>query len=259
MTDLLLIEQFTTAYTFLNDHPEINLSNETKLKASNLYGHYKVVTVGKNDTAKPSLWDLRGRAKWDAWKEVENTPAEVAMQIYIETLEQANIGWNRHRLDDDDYTDYEDVDNDKSNLSTEQERMTYVSTMCYEMEEEDHNKEDDIFSYTKKGDIAELSKILDSDKVDINAKDDQGLALLHWASDQGQLEAVKLLIERGADVNILSDVEKETPLHHACISENLDCARYLYHHGANSLIKDAEESIAFDYCNIQFKEEVIKE
>ncbi|CAG8491566.1 13111_t:CDS:2 [Funneliformis mosseae] len=232
MTDLLLIEQFTTAYTFLNDHPEINLSNETKLKASNLYGHYKVVTVGKNDTAKPSLWDLRGRAKWDAWKEVENTPAEVAMQIYIETLEQANI---------------------------EQERMTYVSTMCYEMEEEDNNKEDDIFSYTKKGNIAELSKILDSDKVDINAKDDQGLALLHWASDQGHLEAVKLLIERGADVNILSDVEKETPLHHACISENLDCARYLYHHGANSLIKDAEESIAFDHCNIQFKEEVIKE
>ncbi|CAI2169044.1 10257_t:CDS:2 [Funneliformis geosporum] len=172
MTDLLLIEQFTSAYTFLNDHPEINLSNEIKLK---LYGHYKVVTVGKNDTAKPSLWDLRGRAKWDAWKEVENIPAETAMQIYIET----------------------------SKLSTEQERITYVSTMCCEEEDEDNNEEDDIFSYTKKGDIAELSKILDSDKVDINVKDNQGLTLLHWASDQGHLEAVELLIERGADVNIL--------------------------------------------------------
>ncbi|CAI2169764.1 12025_t:CDS:2 [Funneliformis geosporum] len=229
MTDLLLIEQFTSAYTFLNDHPEINLSNEIKLK---LYGHYKVVTVGKNDTAKPSLWDLRGRAKWDAWKEVENIPAETAMQIYIETVEKANI---------------------------EQERITYVSTMCCEEEDEDNNEEDDIFSYTKKGDIAELSKILDSDKVDINVKDNQGLTLLHWASDQGHLEAVELLIERGADVNILSEVEKETPLHYACISENLDCARYLYHHGANSLIKDAEDSIAFDHCSIQFKDDVIKE
>lgn len=44
-----------------------------------------------------------------------------------------------------------------------------------------------------------------------------------------------------------------------CISEHLDCARYLYHHGANSLIKNSEDLIAFDYCDAQFKEEVIKE
>jgi acyl-CoA-binding protein len=73
-----------------------------------LYGYYKVVTVGKVDTAKPSLWDLRGRAKWDAWKEVETTPAETAMQVYIETVEKANIGWNRDQLDDDDNDDDDD-------------------------------------------------------------------------------------------------------------------------------------------------------
>jgi hypothetical protein len=37
MTDTNLEEQFVLAYTFLNNHPEFNLSNETKLKASNMY------------------------------------------------------------------------------------------------------------------------------------------------------------------------------------------------------------------------------
>jgi hypothetical protein len=34
MTDSSLEEQFTSAYTFLNNHPGIDLSNEIKLKAS---------------------------------------------------------------------------------------------------------------------------------------------------------------------------------------------------------------------------------
>ncbi len=37
--------------------------------------------------------------------------------------------------------------------------------------------------------------------------------LLHWACDRGNLEVVKLLVERGADVNI-QDTDKQTPLHY---------------------------------------------
>ncbi|RIA87185.1 ankyrin repeat-containing domain protein [Glomus cerebriforme] len=253
MTDSSLEEQFILAYTFLNNHPEINLSNEIKLQ---LYGYYKVVTIGKVNTAKPPLWDFRGRAKWDAWKEVENTPAEIAMQMYIETVEKTNIDWKRDQSDDDSSINTEDDDKEENKTNAKEGRTTYVSTMSYG--EEEDSEVDDIFSYTKKGDITEISKILDSGNIDINAKDDQGLTLLHWASDRGHLTVIELLIDRGADVNILSE-EKETPLHFSCISEHLDCARYLYHHGANSSIKDDEDLTAFDHCSVQFKEEVIKE
>jgi diazepam-binding inhibitor (GABA receptor modulating acyl-CoA-binding protein) len=32
-----------------------------------LYGLFKQSTIGDNNTAQPFIWDLVGRAKWDAW------------------------------------------------------------------------------------------------------------------------------------------------------------------------------------------------
>ena len=38
----------------------------------------------------------------------------------------------------------------------------------------------------------------------------QGMGLLHWACDRGNLNTVKLLVKRGADVNI-EDTDNQTP------------------------------------------------
>ena len=38
----------------------------------------------------------------------------------------------------------------------------------------------------------------------------QGMGLLHWACDRGNLNMVKLLVKRGADVNI-EDTDNQTP------------------------------------------------
>ncbi|CAG8830153.1 22074_t:CDS:2, partial [Racocetra persica] len=75
-----------------------------------------------------------------------------------------------------------------------------------------------------------------------------GLSLLHWACDRGHLDVVKLLVEKGADINLLT-TGNETPLHYACISEHLDCARYLYKNGANIIIKDEDGFTAFEHCS----------
>lgn len=34
-----------------------------------LYGLYKQVTVGDNNTAKPGIFDLKAKAKWSAWND----------------------------------------------------------------------------------------------------------------------------------------------------------------------------------------------
>jgi acyl-CoA-binding protein len=58
-------------------------SNATLLE---LYGLYKQATEGDVQTDKPGFSDLVGRAKWDAWHRVKGTPAQEAMQQYIDLI-----------------------------------------------------------------------------------------------------------------------------------------------------------------------------
>ncbi|XP_047966776.1 acyl-CoA-binding protein-like [Salvia hispanica] len=62
-----------------------NTSNETKLI---LYGLYKQATVGNVNTSRPGMFNMRDRAKWDAWKGVEGKSAEQAMNDYITKVKQ---------------------------------------------------------------------------------------------------------------------------------------------------------------------------
>ncbi|CAK9237306.1 unnamed protein product [Sphagnum troendelagicum] len=60
-------------------------TNEDKLI---LYGLFKVATVGKPETSRPGIFDPKGRAKWDAWKKVEDKSKDEAMQEYIVKVTQ---------------------------------------------------------------------------------------------------------------------------------------------------------------------------
>uniref|UniRef100_K3WGS1 ACB domain-containing protein n=1 Tax=Globisporangium ultimum (strain ATCC 200006 / CBS 805.95 / DAOM BR144) TaxID=431595 RepID=K3WGS1_GLOUD len=60
-------------------------TNDEKLT---LYAYYKQATVGDNNTAKPGMFDLAGKAKWAAWTEKKGVSAEEAMQKYIEEIEK---------------------------------------------------------------------------------------------------------------------------------------------------------------------------
>jgi len=60
-----------------------------------------------------------------------------------------------------------------------------------------------------------------------------GLAPLHIAARQGELEAVKALIEAHANVNQRSAGDKVTPMLVATINGNFDVAKYMLDHGAD--------------------------
>ncbi|KAK8712158.1 hypothetical protein V6N13_147405 [Hibiscus sabdariffa] len=61
------------------------LSNEDMLI---LYGLYKQATVGPVNTSRPGMLDLKGKAKWDAWKAVEGKSKDEAMGDYITKVKQ---------------------------------------------------------------------------------------------------------------------------------------------------------------------------
>ena len=63
----------------LSERPD----NPTLLK---MYSLYKQATEGNNEEAKPGMTDIVARAKWDAWKKLEDTSADEAMQQYIDLI-----------------------------------------------------------------------------------------------------------------------------------------------------------------------------
>jgi acyl-CoA-binding protein len=58
-------------------------SNDTLL---DLYALYKQATEGDNDKPKPGMFDLVGKAKYDAWAKLKGKSSEEAMQAYIDLV-----------------------------------------------------------------------------------------------------------------------------------------------------------------------------
>lgn len=58
--------------------------NQTLLK---IYSLFKQASEGDNTGKRPGFTDLVGRAKYDAWKNLEGTSKDQAMQQYIDLIE----------------------------------------------------------------------------------------------------------------------------------------------------------------------------
>ncbi len=54
-----------------------------------MYGYFKYVEIGKCNTERPTGWtDFVGKAKWDAWNEIDaSLSKEQVMQKYIDLVE----------------------------------------------------------------------------------------------------------------------------------------------------------------------------
>lgn len=80
-----LKEQFEAAVMASKALPK-RPDNDELLK---LYSLYKQATEGDIDPATPApgMFDFVNKAKYDAWKKLEGTTSEDAMQEYIKTVE----------------------------------------------------------------------------------------------------------------------------------------------------------------------------
>jgi ankyrin repeat protein/beta-lactamase regulating signal transducer with metallopeptidase domain len=85
------------------------------------------------------------------------------------------------------------------------------------------------------GDIEQV-KLLISKGADVNAKDKSGTAL-HHACEKGRTEVVRLLISYGANVNA-SSIDAIKPLHYAAISGDKQTVELLLSKGADINAKD---------------------
>ena len=79
-----LKKQFEQAVADSKNLPE-KPDNMTLLK---IYSLYKQASSGDVEGKRPGFTDMVGRAKWDAWKTLEGTAKEGAMQNYIDLIEE---------------------------------------------------------------------------------------------------------------------------------------------------------------------------
>lgn len=82
MTDLK--SRFDAAVEGVEELPS-RPDNATLLK---LYSLYKQATVGDVVGDRPGPFDLKGRAKYDAWAGLQGRSAEEAMEAYVALVEE---------------------------------------------------------------------------------------------------------------------------------------------------------------------------
>ncbi|GAA5794999.1 hypothetical protein HPULCUR_000349 [Helicostylum pulchrum] len=86
-SDQFIIERYNKALNFIRSLPSNNSgfqpTNSQKLE---LYSLYKQVSQGDVNTSRPGIFDVVGRAKWDAWKKLEGISIMEARHIYVEAL-----------------------------------------------------------------------------------------------------------------------------------------------------------------------------
>jgi acyl-CoA-binding protein len=84
-------DQFKAAVNVIRNLPSdaknapFSPSDELKLK---FYAFFKQATEGPNETSKPSFYDIVGKYKWSAWKQLGEMSKEDAMNGYVNELKK---------------------------------------------------------------------------------------------------------------------------------------------------------------------------
>ncbi len=63
----------------------LKLDDDTKLS---LYGYYKQATEGDCNIPEPNFWDLKGKAKYQAWVNHKGMEKENAMKKYTKKVKK---------------------------------------------------------------------------------------------------------------------------------------------------------------------------
>ena len=189
---------------------------------------YKYLTVAPApENSRPSLFDLTGRAKWDAWSNAGKVYADNGLDAEKRYLDVAReLGWvPGSGVVSDTQNEGEVWDEDLGvsislSAGAKGGMGGSVSAMAALRDEGDDARGQTLHTFAIQGDVKNISRFLaENSPVDVNQRDEyvwltlsclspgddislQGYTALHLACDRGNLPAVKALIEHGADATI---------------------------------------------------------
>ena len=123
------------------------------------------------------------------------------------------------------------------------------------LKKKNYTKEDFLKELTSP--IFDLSKIEEvfNDQIDLNEVNKDNETYLHICSKKGCLESAKWLLEKGADIEA-QNIEQNTPLFYAALSNSGPMTRFLISKGANTDHKNIHERTALQEALISGKRTV---
>ncbi|RKP27990.1 ankyrin repeat-containing domain protein, partial [Syncephalis pseudoplumigaleata] len=92
----------------------------------------------------------------------------------------------------------------------------------------------------QQGDLATIRQLIEHGHSKIGDRDFQNVTALHWAAINCRLEAVRYLLDQGAEVDAVGGDLLATPLHWACRKGHLSVSALLLERGANPNLRDAQ-------------------
>ncbi|TFK41261.1 hypothetical protein BDQ12DRAFT_432381 [Crucibulum laeve] len=201
MTSYVQTSSFQNAASYLSSASSLSkVSSVVKLE---LYGLFKYITVARiPTTSRPSIFDMTGRAKWDAWSAADKK-YEKEQDAEIRYLEIArSLGWTegtaptaKPQTQEEEEIDWDDGVPAKSGTGGGGMGLS-VSSMAPPKTEIDKS----IHGLAVSNDVPGLTTLLElSPDTDLNALDEFGYAPLHLACDRGNIEIVRLLLSKGAN------------------------------------------------------------
>jgi ankyrin repeat protein len=113
-------------------------------------------------------------------------------------------------------------------------RIVLVSLLMFPFIAQGQDKAEEFLAAARKGDLASVKAMLDAG-LDVNTKTRYGATALSYACDRGNVELVKLLIERGANVNAQDSFYGATPLTWAADKGHAEIVRLLLEKGARGV------------------------
>jgi len=210
-------QNFQNAASYLSSSPSLSkVSSAVKLE---LYGLFKYITSSKTpSTSRPSIFDMTGRAKWDAWTAAgkQYQDPQDAEKRYLEIAQ--TLGWTTETqvqnvpsssTGQGSWDDNDDSDTPEASNSSEGGMGLSVSVM---MPPSPSAIDTSIHGLALSNDVSGLTTLLERcPETNLDAVDEFGYTPLHLACDRGNIDVVRLLLKRGADRN-LKDPDNLSPL-----------------------------------------------
>ena len=226
-------DNFNLAANYIqNNHKDFN-----KDQLLNFYKYYKQATVGQLDTSlnpKPSFYKFNDRAKWDAWNSLGTMSKEEAMKGYLNQLTELKPDW----------IDSVDIDSKQPSFKA----VSRMQSKDELIEEDDKTIED----FLKEGNTEKFKELLTS-VDDINELDENGMGLIHWASDRGNESILELILsQKGVNIDLV-DSSNQTALHYASSCGHKKIIEILLMNNANKNLLDEDGNSCID---IAFDEEI---